>query len=477
MTISSALANSLSGLTANARRAEVASANIANALTEGYGRRSVELAPTAIGARGQGGVQRASNMVILTDRRSSDGAAAGADTQARALRTVETAFGSVGDPASLSARLVDLELALGAAAGDPASDRLLRGGAQALKDLAGAISQTGDAIQTERQRADTRIHDAVRRLNTALGQVETLNADIERAYGTGRDPSALMDQRQVVIDGISELVPVREIAQPNGKVALWTASGAQLLDGRAARIAFTPRAVITPDMTQASGALSGLTVNGIPQANGGVGRLTGGALEADFTLRDETLTGQQAALDDIALDLLSRFSDPAVDPTIAPGAPGLLTDNGLAFTAGDEVGLAQRLRVNAAIDPAGLGEVWRLRDGLGAAAPGEVGDPSQLNRTIAALSEQRATGPGSTALSAFDRIARASETVSIDRLAAEQELIFASARRDSLRSAELAEGVDTDAELQRLLLVEQAYAANARVIQTIDQLMQRLMEI
>ena len=48
----------------------------------------------------------------------------------------------------------------------------------------------------------------------------------------------------------------------------------------------------------------------------------------------------------------------------------------------------------------------------------------------------------------------------------------------SLYEAEKLEtGVDTDRELQNLLIIEQAYAANARVLETIDQMIQRLMEI
>ena len=42
---------------------------------------------------------------------------------------------------------------------------------------------------------------------------------------------------------------------------------------------------------------------------------------------------------------------------------------------------------------------------------------------------------------------------------------------------ELDRGVDTDAELQDLMQVEQAWAANARVIRTMDDLLQLLMEI
>ena len=77
MNMSQALSNGLSGLSANSRMAEVVSANIANALTEGYGRRSVNLA----GRDGGGGVQvtgiaRASDPVLLTDRRDAGSALA-----------------------------------------------------------------------------------------------------------------------------------------------------------------------------------------------------------------------------------------------------------------------------------------------------------------------------------------------------------------------------------------------------------------
>jgi flagellar hook-associated protein 1 FlgK len=42
---------------------------------------------------------------------------------------------------------------------------------------------------------------------------------------------------------------------------------------------------------------------------------------------------------------------------------------------------------------------------------------------------------------------------------------------------EAAQGVDSDAELQKLLLVEQVYAANAKLIQAVDEMLEQLMEI
>ncbi len=53
MSISSALTNALTGLTA-ARRADVVSANVANALTPGYGRREVQISAMSLGGNGAG---------------------------------------------------------------------------------------------------------------------------------------------------------------------------------------------------------------------------------------------------------------------------------------------------------------------------------------------------------------------------------------------------------------------------------------
>ncbi|MFY9466608.1 MAG: flagellar basal body rod C-terminal domain-containing protein, partial [Lentibacter algarum] len=60
-------------------------------------------------------------------------------------------------------------------------------------------------------------------------------------------------------------------------------------------------------------------------------------------------------------------------------------------------------------------------------------------------------------------------------LGAEQKLTFASVRATEAEQFLMADGVDTDRELQRLMLIEQAYAANARVLQTVDDMMNALM--
>ena len=63
------------------------------------------------------------------------------------------------------------------------------------------------------------------------------------------------------------------------------------------------------------------------------------------------------------------------------------------------------------------------------------------------------------------------------RLISERNFSFENARYEALKQAELSDGVDTDQEMQNLLLIEQAYSANAKVIQTVDEMMQTLLRL
>ena len=54
MSISSALSNALSGLTVASRAADVVSSNIANAMTDGYGVRSLAIGARIVGDSGTG---------------------------------------------------------------------------------------------------------------------------------------------------------------------------------------------------------------------------------------------------------------------------------------------------------------------------------------------------------------------------------------------------------------------------------------
>ncbi len=480
MSISNSLNNALSGLTAASRAAEVVSSNVANAMTDGYGRRQLDLSAHQIGGRGAGvridGVARLVDRAILADRRIAESAMARDGRLAASLQRLEAQLGGTGSAPGIQDRIVAFEQALVTAAADPGSDVRLGVVRDRLTEMVAALNRSSADVQAMRQEADADIAAQVEMLNTSLRQVEALNADVFRARQTGNDPSGLMDQRQVIIDRIAGIVPIRELQRSGDRVALMTTSGQVLLDGPAAEIGFVPRATITADMTFTSGGLGGLTVNGDPVSRGPVGKLSGGSLGAAFTLRDETLVSAQAGLDRIAADLIGRFENPATDPTLPGGVPGLLTDAGAMLDPVDIDGLAGRIAVNALVDPNLGGDLWRLRDGVAAAAPGPAGQSAQLIRWkdgLAALSPD-ASG---TLRSAAGHAALFAADIGRLRVAAEDGLSFSTARWETIRETELGQGVDTDFEMQMLLRIEEAYAANARVIETVNILIRTLMEL
>lgn len=482
MTISGSLSSALSGLTAASRAAEIVSSNIANAMTEGYGRRELQLSARVVGAGGQGvrinGVLRVTNPVAIADRRLAQASNGEKEARAAFLRRLEGVIGSPDLPGSLSGRIAALDQAMISAAARPESEALLSQVANAASNITSHLARASNDIQAARTRADDQIRSQVGLVNTTLARIAELNTEIRSNSGTGRDASSLMDQRQQAIDQIAAIIPLREIPGDGGTVALYSSTGATLLEGRPAVLGFTPVGAISAQMTIGSGALSGLTLNGRAiSASGENSLIAGGSLAGNFAVRDELGVQAQGRLDAVARDLVERFQDPAVDPTLAVGDAGLFTDGGLAFDPGNETGLSARLRMNAAADPLQGGQLWRLRDGLGAAAPGAVGDSSLLNAMGAALNAAREpvsggfmAGGRSLSVLAGDYVS----AISSDRLSAESEATFALGKAEALKTIELEEGVDTDAEMQKLLMIEQSYSANAKVIQMVGEMIQTL---
>ena len=457
--------------------------NIANALNEGYVRRELVLGPRSLGGTGQGvavtGISRAVNLVLLSDRRVAQAGTGDRQTRAQFLTNLEAAIGAPGSEGSLTNRVAAMETALIEAASRPESEGRLGKVADSARALANQIGAAATSVQTARAGADHQIGADVNRVNVAMARVAEMNVEIRGHLSSGRDPSALMDQRQQLVDQIASVVPLREVQRDHGQIALFTTGGAVLVDGRAAEFGFTATGVVEPDMTVASGGLSGLTLNGLPIATSGpYSTISGGTLAANFAVRDELAPAAQGRLDAVARDLVERFG--SLDPTVTPGNPGLFTDAGGPFLPANEVGLALRLAMNVAPDPRQGGALWRLRDGLGATSPGPAGNATLLSALQTALtaSRQPVSGNFLPGLRSFAGLnAEMLSAVGTARLSADAEASFSAAKSESLKVQELQGGVDTDREMQDLLQIEKAYAANAKVIQTVDEMLDLLLGI
>lgn len=485
MSISSAISNAYSGLTTVARMAETVSNNISNAMNENYARREVVTGQQVVAGVGMGAtvssIDRALDTLATSSRRAHGAAYGNAETLSAANARMAKTLGVPGDAGALASRMLSFESALRSAANTPQSASACEQVVFDAKNLAETLKSISTQTMSVRMDADAQIATQVQSVNVALKKIEAVNMEIRLRQGGG-DTAALEDVRKKLIDEVSSVIPIKQIAREGGVVALYSDGGTALIDGQANELQFSATPVITPDMTLGSGALSGLSINGRPMSIGnGTGQLEGGTLAAAFTVRDVLAPEFNARIDAVARDLVERFQSPSTDPTLTATDAGLFTDNGAAFNPANELALAQRLEINAAVDPAQGGDSWRLRDGINAGSQGPAGDDTQLRRMVDAMTAERAPSAASGVInmsSATELAEGVTALVAAQAARAEANTAYNAGQFDILRESELSlTGVDTDYEMQQLLMIEQAYAANARVISTADQLMQTLLEI
>ncbi|MQQ08168.1 flagellar hook-associated protein FlgK [Epibacterium sp. SM1979] len=482
MTLSSAINAAMSGIYASSRNSNVVADNLANALTPGHSRRVLSVTSAGAGVPGVrvGDVQLVKDPAILASRRVSEADFEAAEQRASFFSRVSNAVGTVDDEFSLASLQSNFSSALVEAISRPDSGPRLNELAVSAAALAEGLNSASDVVRAQRVAAENSIDAQVDSLNQGLKDVERLNAKIVLARASGQDPVGLLDQRDQVIDEINKIVPVKVVERDNNQVALFSEGGEILLEGTASQFSFEAKRDILPYMTVDNGLLSGLEIDGRPISTDPNGRLRGGTLAAAFQIRDDYAIEAQQDLDSMARDLIERFQDPAVDPTLSATDAGIFTDNGSAFDPTNEEGLAGRISLNERVALDGDAETWRFRDGLNAVTQGDAGDATLLRSYTDALEASRTittTTLGTVEVTAATLAADIISRFAQDNETSTNRVAFTVASFIETSEMEQAQGVDTDVELQNLLIIEQAYQANARVITVVNELMDTLLRI
>lgn len=456
MSIVRAVSNAASGLRAIATGTETVAANIANASTPGYGRREVALAPDSIGGVGIIGINRSIKAGVLAELRSANSAVAADTVTFDFHSSLEKSVGLPGEPAALSTAVTNLRTALSHAAARP-DDNLRLGTAIAAADkLAVKLNRISDDIHQQRALSEQRIQSDVELLNRNLARVSELNRSISKTMANGGNASSLLDARQAALDEISSVVAINEVARGNGTAAIFTKDGATLLDGNTpAMLSFTPSA----------GAGAAIAIDGAQASTRQFMMLSGGSLAANFVVRDQLVPGMQTELDGLKNELYSLTARPEVDPTLSGRQAGLFVIDDQSGAAGGSI----RISVNPVVttDP------WKLRDGVGALEQGPVGNPS----TLAAIARALEGGYTTTGTGFHQRVADLEAGISTMRVVSDQAKTESSARLESAQLLSATDAVDVDVETQLLLQFERAFAANARVLQAVDEMMASILRI
>jgi flagellar hook-associated protein 1 FlgK len=320
MSLSQALSAAISGLKVNQSSLALVAANVANADTPGYVRKTVDQVATAGNDTGISvnitGIQRELDSYVQRQLRIENSGASYADTRAQMYSQLQDIYGTPGSSNALDTvynNFTNSLQALSSSPDDPAARSAVISSAQLL---AQQLNQMSDSIQGLRGNAELGIADAVTKANEAMSQIATLNQRIAASPQGDSATVTMMDQRDSSIAQLSQLMDINVVKGDNNQVSVFTNSGVQLVGTKASQIAFDAQGTMTA-ASQWSADPSQRTVGTITltSPNGGSVDLVqshairSGTIAAYLQLRDQDLVQAQSQLDAIAGAMSSALSD------------------------------------------------------------------------------------------------------------------------------------------------------------------------
>ena len=481
MSLSVALNTARGSLSANGLQTDTVSRNVAGVGDASYSRKVASLVTTDGPVRVV--VNRVSNTALFDKMINSTSDLAGRKAILDALKHLEQTVGDTEADGSVAAKASALNQALSNAANQPNDQNLAKAAVAAAKDLARALNQASTTVQSVRKNADDEIENSVETINDLLTQFDKANKAVIFGTASGADISDALDNRDKILAQLSEELGITTVVRANNDMAIYADNGSPLFDKIARSVTFRPTAAFASGTTGNAVFIEGVQVTG----TGSLMPLQTGRIVGQMTVRDEVAVTYQTQLDAIAGGLIGALAEKATPPSTSPSMAGLLTYLGGPGLPATIVGLAASIRVNAAADPEQGGDPFTIRDG-----GMNAGSQYRYNtHSDAAFSDHiRALQTAFRADQAFPSASELPATASVMTAAQssaswlEAARKAASAQVDS-ESAVLsrtstalsnATGVNRDDEIASMLQLEKSYAASAKLIATVNAMLQSLLD-
>jgi flagellar hook-associated protein 1 FlgK len=482
----------------------VVSNNVANANTPDYTDETANQENLLAGSVSMGvqteATTRAINLALQQSVFQQDTTVSGLTTTASSLQALDALQGTPGQGNDLGSLLGDVQNAFSTLLGDPSSASQQSAVVSAAGSLTNGINAISNAYTQQRQAAQTDIVSEVSAMNANLTQIGSLSDKIIAAKISGQSSADLENQRDAAVHALSGILSIRMLNQPNGDLIVTTASGTQLPTRANAGSVATSGAVIGASATYANGGIPPITLGGVDITS----QIQGGQLGADISLRDNTLPTFQGELDEFSYQLASRFSGQGL--TLFTDPTGNVPAGGGIPAQSTYVGFASTIQVNSLMSTTpslvrdGTQGIGGSPTGASSFAPNPAGGPAGFTAMISrvldfAMGAQVQSGvaqPGSTTMglgpdgtlnapygSPATLADNATSLVSAQAgvsAAATSQLSTEQAVQTTLTSnLTAASGVNMDTEMTRMIQLQNAYGANARIITTVQSMFTQLL--
>jgi flagellar hook-associated protein 1 len=483
--LSNALNYARSSLATVAGQTSVTSQNITNARNVDYSRRSATVLSQSSGSISISSFDRASDSVMLEKLlNATSNSAAGAAILDGITKLDEI----VGDPQSNlspSAMLGKLQNALQVQEQNPADQNLASNTFQAASDIVSTLNAANSIIQSVRKDADSKIADGVGTINSLLQQFRVVNDAIVRANNSTVDMADNLDTRDKIIKQLSDIIGIKTVTRANNDIAIYTESGVTLFEVNPRTVSFQS----TQNMN-ASATASAVYVDGVDVTSpSSLMPVQSGRLFGLVKIRDNVAVTYQSQIDEFSRGLIEAFSEASQTSPTLPKLTGLFSysDSPTVPTSGVNIqGISGDIKLNAAVDPTQGGALSKIRDGgingvpylynssLATGFSGRIGD---LVTAISAKRNFDATSglTTQTDLKSFGTSSAGWLNSLQQKSSSSVDLQNATSQRaaDALQSKT---GVNIDEEMSTMLQLERSYQASAKLITTVDQMIQTLLD-
>ena len=320
MSLSQALNSAVAGLKVNQSSLALVSANVANAGTAGYVRKTVNQVSVAGNGTGVSvrisAIQRELDTYVQKQLRTENSGASYATTRADMYSRLQDVYGTPGSDSALETVFNNFTQSLQGLSSSPADAAAQGSVVSAAQLLTQQLNSMSSSIQGLRGDAELGLSDAVTQANTAMSQIAKLNSQLGSLTDSDSASATLQDERDNYINQLSQLMDINVIQGDHNQLSIYTNSGIQLVGTQASTLAFdahgtlSANALWSADSTQrgvGTITLTSPTGNSVDlvQANA----IRSGTIAAYLQMRDQDLPQAQSQLDAIASSMASSLSD------------------------------------------------------------------------------------------------------------------------------------------------------------------------
>lgn len=312
------LSTGVSGLFASQAQIDVAGNNITNVNTEGYSRQRVSLVTsnsqlTSYGVFGRGvtveNVMQVYDSVLASTIRSETSDLAYYTTMQDTLTNIEIYFNELEDGSGLGEAMseyFDAWSDLANTATDESDEALIKKQTVVEKAsvLAEKIRASYAALEDMQAQSNDNIKDYVSEINSISQNISYLNGQIALIEATGSMANDLRDQRELLLNDLSELTNITVTERSSGQIAVYVGGNALVDEGN----------YFTLTAAQTSGTDTDVSIYWGSKTTGPTGvditsSFTSGKIGGELEVRDNLAQTYKDQLNDLASTLITATNE------------------------------------------------------------------------------------------------------------------------------------------------------------------------